>query len=90
MSVAFRRAVPSDVPELRPITRDAYLQAGHFSAGHPYMCVLEEVEHRAEHAQVWVAEAAGRAVAAVTLTFADGPYSEIAVENELEFPNARG
>ncbi|WP_457966099.1 GNAT family N-acetyltransferase [Arthrobacter sp. D1-29] len=85
MTVALRRAAPSDFPEVRRITRDAYLRAGHFAADHPYMSVLEDVEHRAEHAQVWVAEAAGRVVAAVTLAFAGQPYSEIAAEGELEF-----
>ncbi|MEJ1180975.1 MULTISPECIES: GNAT family N-acetyltransferase [unclassified Pseudarthrobacter] len=85
MSVALRRAAPSDFPEVRRITRDAYLRAGHFAADHPYMGVLEDVEHRAEHAQVWVAEAGGRVVAAVTLTFAGQPYSEIAADGELEF-----
>ncbi|MDQ0692099.1 GNAT family N-acetyltransferase [Arthrobacter sp. W4I7] len=85
MSVGFRRATPSDFPEVRRITRDAYLRAGHFAADHPYMGVLEDVEHRAAHAEVWVAEAARKVVAAVTLTFAGQPYSEIAVDGELEF-----
>lgn len=49
------------------------------------MRVLDNVEHRAERAEVWVAEASGTVVAAVTLTFAGQPYSEIAVDNELEF-----
>ncbi|MDQ0676133.1 GNAT superfamily N-acetyltransferase [Pseudarthrobacter siccitolerans] len=85
MSVVFRRATPSDFPEVRRITRDAYLWAGHFATDHPYMGVLEDVEHRAAHAEVWVAEAARKAVAAVTLTFAGQPYSEIALDGELEF-----
>lgn len=85
MTVAFRRAVPDDFREVRRITRDAYLRAGHFSADHPYMDVLEDVERRAEHAQVWVTEAAGTVAAAVTLTFAGQPYSEIARDGELEF-----
>lgn len=85
MSIEFRRAVPADFAEVRRITRDAYLRAEHFAAGHPYMSVLEDVEHRAEHAQVWVAEAAGKVVGAVTLTFAGEPYSEIARDGELEF-----
>ncbi|WP_440589778.1 GNAT family N-acetyltransferase [Pseudarthrobacter phenanthrenivorans] len=80
-----RRAVPADFPEVRRITRDAYSRAGHFAADHPYMSVLENVEHRAEHAQVWVAESAGKVIAAVTLTFAGQPYSEIARDRELEF-----
>ena len=85
LAVTFRRAVPADFPEVRRITRDAYLRAGHFAADHPYMSVLEDVEHRAEHAEVWVAEAAGMVVAAVVLTFAGQPYSEIAHDGELEF-----
>ncbi|MEE9095389.1 GNAT family N-acetyltransferase [Arthrobacter nitrophenolicus] len=85
MTVILRRAVPADFPEVRRITRDAYSRAGHFAADHPYMSVLENVEHRAEHAQVWVAESAGKVIAAVTLTFAGQPYSEIARDRELEF-----
>ncbi|MDQ0826874.1 ribosomal protein S18 acetylase RimI-like enzyme [Arthrobacter sp. B2I5] len=85
MSVALRRAAPSDFPAVRRITRDAYLRAGHFAADHPYLSVLEDVEHRAAQAEVWVAEAAGKVVAAVTLTFAGQPYSEIARNGELEF-----
>ncbi|GAB5080360.1 GNAT family N-acetyltransferase [Arthrobacter sp. AD-310] len=85
MTFLFRRAVTEDFPEVRRITRDAYLRAGHFAADHPYMDVLEDVEHRAKHAQVWVAEAAGKVVAAVTLTLAGQPYSEIARDGELEF-----
>ncbi|MFJ5861793.1 hypothetical protein ACIQCM_10250 [Pseudarthrobacter sp. NPDC092439] len=38
-SVTPRRALPVDFPELRRITRDVYLQAGHFAADHPYMSV---------------------------------------------------
>lgn len=40
------------------------------------MGVLDNVEHRAEHAEVWVAEASGTVVEAVTLTIAGQPYSE--------------
>lgn len=85
MNLVFRPARPADYSEVRRITREAYLQAGHFTADHPYMSVLGNVEHRAEHAEVWVAEASGAVVAAVTQTFAGQPYSEIAVEDELEF-----
>jgi hypothetical protein len=85
VTVTLRRAAPTDYPEVRRITREAYLRAGHFAADHPYTSVLEDVEHHAEHAEVWVAEAAGRMVAAVTLTFAGQPYSEIAKDGELEF-----
>jgi predicted N-acetyltransferase YhbS len=85
VNLVFRPARPADYPEVRRITREAYLQAGLFTADHPYMSVLENVERRAEHAEVWVAEASGAVVAAVTLTFAGQPYSEIAMDNELEF-----
>jgi len=85
VNVDFRPATPADYSGVRRITREAYLHAGHFTADHPYVGVLDNVEHRAEHAEVWVAEASGAVVAAVTLTFAGQPYSEIAVENELEF-----
>ncbi|MFJ5695806.1 GNAT family N-acetyltransferase [Arthrobacter sp. NPDC093125] len=85
VTVALRLAAPEDFQEVRRITRDAYLQAGHFAVDHPYMDVLEDVEHRAEHAEVWVAEAAAKVVAAVTLTFAGQPYSEITQDGELEF-----
>lgn len=85
MNLVFRQASPADYSEVRRITRVAYLHAGHFTADHPYMGELDNVEHRAGHAEVWVAEASGAVVAAVTLTFAGQPYSEIAIENELEF-----
>ncbi|WP_104176213.1 GNAT family N-acetyltransferase [Arthrobacter sp. Y81] len=85
MNLVFRRATPADHSEVRRITREAYLHAGHFTADHPYMSVLDNVEHRAEHAELWVAEASSTVVAALTLTFAGQPYSEIAMENELEF-----
>lgn len=51
----------------------------------PHMSVLDNVEDRAEPAEVWVAEASGAAVVAVTLTFTGQPYNEIAMDNELEF-----
>lgn len=85
MNLIFRPASPADYSEVRRITREAYLNAGHFTADHPYMSVMDNVEHRAENAEVWVTEAAGAVLAAVTLTFAGQTYSEIAVENELEF-----
>jgi len=85
VNLGLRPAEPADYSEVRRITREAYLHAGHFTADHPYMSVLDNVEHRAKHAEVWVAETSGTVGAAVTLTFAGQPYSEIAVDNELEF-----
>lgn len=63
MNFVFRPARPADHSEVQRITRDAYLHAGHFIADHPYMSVLEDVEHRAEHAEVWVSETEGTLVA---------------------------
>lgn len=49
-----------DYDDVRRITRDAYLEAGYFTdEAHPYVAVLSDIEHRAEHAEVWVAERDG-------------------------------
>ncbi|WP_082471605.1 GNAT family N-acetyltransferase [Arthrobacter sp. Leaf234] len=75
-----------DYDAVRRITRDAYLEAGYFADdAHPYMAVLSDIEHRAQHAEVWVAERHGTVVGSVALTFAGQRYTDIAVEGELEF-----
>ncbi len=75
-----------DYDDVRRITRDAYLAAGYFTdESHPYMAVLSDVEHRAQHAEIWVAERDGLVVGSVALTFAGQRYTDIAVEGELEF-----
>ena len=52
-----------DYDAVRRITRDAYLEAGYFADdAHPYMAVLSDIEHRAQHAEVWVAERDGTVV----------------------------
>jgi ribosomal protein S18 acetylase RimI-like enzyme len=72
---------PEDYDDVRRITRGAYLDAGYFpDETHPYVAVLADIEHRAQHAEVWVAERDG-----VALTFAGQRYTDIAVEGELEF-----
>lgn len=53
------------------IAREACLYAGLFTADQPYMSVLDKVEPRVEQREVWVGEASGTVVAAVTLTFAE-------------------
>jgi hypothetical protein len=72
VNFVFRPARPADYSEIRRITREAYIHAGHFTADHPYMRVLDNVEHWAEHGEVCVAENSGSVVAAVTPTFAGG------------------
>ncbi|GAB4099464.1 N-acetyltransferase [Sinomonas halotolerans] len=80
-----RAAEPRDYAHVARITQAAYMAAGHFPEGHPYLRVLGDVAHRAEHAIVWLGESAGRPVAAVTLAESGQPYSEVAREGEIEF-----
>jgi ribosomal protein S18 acetylase RimI-like enzyme len=85
-SLIIRPVLPPDYEDVRRITRTAYLEAGYFDdADHPYMAVLADVEHRAEHAEIWVAERAGKVVGSVALTFEGQRYTDIAVAGELEF-----
>lgn len=82
----FRRATEADYDDVRRITRGAYLQAGYFEdPEHPYARVLADVEHRARHAQLWVAERDGAVIGSAAITFAGQPYTDIAVAGELEF-----
>lgn len=77
---------PQDYDDVRRITLAAYLGAGYFTdEAHPYVAVLSDIEHRAEHAEVWVAERDGVMVGSVALTFAGQRYTDIAVDGELEF-----
>lgn len=85
MNVSIRPATTADYPHIRRITRDAYLAAEYFEPDNPHFGVLEDVEHRGKHALIWAAEADDTVVAAVTLTFPGQPYTEIAIERELEF-----
>lgn len=85
-SIVIRAVRPEDYDDVRRITRNAYLEAGYFTdKTHPYMAVLADVEHRAEHAEIWVAERDGSVIGSVALTFAGQRYTDIAVEGELEF-----
>lgn len=84
--ITIRPIQPGDYDAVRRITRGAYLEAGYFAdEAHPYMAVLADIEHRAEHAEVWVAERDGVVVGSVALTFAGQRYTDIAIEGELEF-----
>lgn len=84
--LTIRPVQPEDFDDVRRITRGAYLEAGYFADdSHPYMAVLSDIEHRAQHAEVWVAERDGAVVGSVALTFAGQRYTDIAVEGELEF-----
>lgn len=91
-----RQARKSDFDEVRRITLAAYAAAGHVTKGHPYLAVLGDVEQRASHAEVWIAESDGRPVGTVMLTAPTQRYTEVADEGELEFrmlavdPSAQG
>ncbi|MHA7277884.1 GNAT family N-acetyltransferase [Arthrobacter sp. Hz1] len=84
--LTIRPVTEADYDDVRRITCSAYLEAGFFEASdHPYMRVLADVEHRAEHAEIWVAERDGVVVASVAITFEGQRYTDIAVTGELEF-----
>ncbi|MEC5200230.1 ribosomal protein S18 acetylase RimI-like enzyme [Arthrobacter sp. PL16] len=84
--ITIRPIRTQDFEDVRRITRGAYLEAGYFTdEAHPYVAVLSDIEHRAQHAEVWVAERDGVVVGSVALTFAGQRYTDIAVEGELEF-----
>jgi GNAT superfamily N-acetyltransferase len=86
MSFTIRRVTAADYDDVRRITRDAYLHAGYFSDPfHPYVRILTDVEHRAEHAEVWVAEEDGTVIGSFAVTFEGQRYTDIAIAGELEF-----
>lgn len=80
-----RKAEASDFDEIRRITLAAYLEAGHVTEGHPYLAILGDVEQRARHAELWIAESRGRAVGSVMLTHPGRKYTEVALDGEIEF-----
>jgi ribosomal protein S18 acetylase RimI-like enzyme len=86
MTFTIRRVTAADYDDVRRITRDAYIHAGYFNnPDHPYVQVLVDVEHRAEHAEVWVAEEEGVVVGSFAITFEGQRYTDIAIRGELEF-----
>lgn len=86
MTLTIRRVLHGDYDDVRRITRDAYINAGYFDdPDHPYVQVLADVEHRAEHAEVWVAEEDGAVVGSFAITFEGQRYTDIALAGELEF-----
>lgn len=85
-NLTIRPVTEADYDDVRRITCAAYLEAEYFEAAdHPYMRVLADVEHRAEHAEIWVAERDSVVVASVAITFEGQRYTDVAVAGELEF-----
>ncbi|GAA2177893.1 GNAT family N-acetyltransferase [Arthrobacter parietis] len=86
MPFTIRRVTAADYDDVRRITRDAYIHAGYFSdPDHPYVQILSDIEHRAEHAEVWVGEEDGVVVGSFAITFEGQRYTDIALAGELEF-----
>jgi ribosomal protein S18 acetylase RimI-like enzyme len=94
-----RTARPEDYDRLGELTAAAYLDDGLLDFGEedPYLDVLRDVRHRAEHAEVLVAvDEAGSVLGGVAFVEGPGPFANIAGEDEAEFrtlavaPNGRG
>ncbi|MCC9176036.1 GNAT family N-acetyltransferase [Arthrobacter sp. zg-Y179] len=85
MSITIRLATEADFDDIRRITREAYLHGNHIEADNPYVKELENVEDRAKHTELWVAELDGKVAASAAITYAGQPYTDIAIEGELEF-----
>jgi ribosomal protein S18 acetylase RimI-like enzyme len=92
-----RAARPEDYERLGDLTAAAYLDDGllDFGAQDPYLDVLRDVRHRAEHADVLVA-VDGTVLGGVAFVGGPGPFANIAAADEAEFrtlavaPSGRG
>src|SRR3954471_15677061 len=83
-----RAARPEDHERLGELTAAAYLDDGllDFGAEDPYLEVLRDVDHRAEHADVLVAVGSdGTVLGGVAFVGGPGPFANIADEGEAEF-----
>ena len=97
--VAIRAARPEDYERLGDLTAAAYLDDGLLDHGpeDPYLDVLRDVRHRAQHAEVLVAvDAGGTVLGGVAFVGGPGPFADIAGADEAEFrtlavaPSGRG
>ncbi|WP_309080520.1 GNAT family N-acetyltransferase [Zhihengliuella sp.] len=66
------------------ITVDSYRATGYFEPDSTYFDFIADTADRARHAELLVAERAGRIVASVTLIRAGTRYADICREDELE------
>ena len=94
-----RAALPQDHERLGELTAAAYLDDGllDFGAEDPYLEVLRDVAHRAEHTEVLVAvDPHGTVLGGVAFVEGPGAYADVAREGEAEFrtlavaPTGRG
>ncbi|MBW5421670.1 GNAT family N-acetyltransferase [Streptomyces sp. BG9H] len=98
MDITIREARPEEYEALSALTAQAYLADGHLDFGEddPYLAVLRDVPGRAAHAEILVAEDAGKVLGGVTYVPSGGPMADIAGVNDAEIrmlatsPEARG
>ncbi|MGO4597264.1 GNAT family N-acetyltransferase [Terrabacter sp. 2RAF25] len=86
--LTIRAARPEDYVRLGDLTASAYLDDGLLDHGaeDPYLEVLRDVRHRAEHSDVLVAvDADGAVLGGVAFVGGPGPFANIAGEGEAEF-----
>ncbi len=78
-----REARVADHDSIRDLTINVYIGGG--LAGPTYATTLADVEDRAEHTELLVADGGGRVVGAVALAAGGGPYAELASPGEAVF-----
>ncbi|UFQ17956.1 MULTISPECIES: GNAT family N-acetyltransferase [Streptomyces] len=85
-TLTIRRALPEEYEALGALTAQAYLDGGHLDFGEddPYLAVLRDVPGRAAHAEILVAEVAGKVLGGVTYVPSGGPMADIAGANDAE------
>lgn len=80
-----RPASADDLDHVSRISVAAYEAAGQITAESPYRETLADAVSRYRTAQLLVAERAGHVVGTVTICPAHSPFSEVGLEDELEF-----
>lgn len=80
-----RPARLEDLDDVSRISVAAYEAAGQVTAASPYRTVLADALSRHQGAQLLVAERAGQVVGTVTICPPDSAFSEVGLEDELEF-----
>ncbi|MGN2636693.1 GNAT family N-acetyltransferase [Nocardia takedensis] len=80
-----RTAGPRDFEAVGELTLEVYVGEGYVRRHSPYVRELADTPHRAEHAQILVAEHEGRVLGSLTVARPASPYADIARPGELEF-----
>ena len=79
-----RPATGDDFEVVGELTVNAYIEGGYLDADHPYAEILRNAADRARRGTVFVAELDGQVAGAVMITYPGQPYTEVALERELE------